>query len=274
MTQHDSIKCMENMPILQPTAPVAPLQTTAEIKVEYPDIPQAAPQEPTLQSKNTSPLVIIGGISIALLTIVVGVFAYLAMQQNNIDNHVVIEPTTFDAPQAVIPTPVEITPSIEETPLYANAEQGYQFEYPATWTTTQQGTLTTLIDSSSENFANCQQSATIPELECAEVLISSLHYAGTASTAPGVAIVEQPDTPTPAEQVADLANQFGVAAVIPSNTALLSGYVAISTTGDGSTLSVVLQGEKGMLLAQFIKKMSLDELSDNQKRILNSLQEY
>ena len=82
------------------------------------------------------------------------------------------------------------------------------------------------------------------------------------------------ETKSHEEQVKDLAQQLSSSDIIkPITINEMVGFSAITSTEEGSTYNVLLQGSDVMLLIQFPNKDSQDSLNAGQLILLNSIQE-
>lgn len=158
-----------------------------------------------------------------------------------------------------------------ETVFYSSPDQGYGFNYLKSWKVDKGGSLTVLADPSSPNKGQC--AAKIANLPACNVVVSTLPYQGSLSTAPGVTI-KAPATVPNDQQVKNLAVQIATdQKTDPITIGNLSGYTALTTNSQGSTLNILLQGNKNMLLIQFPNIASRSALSDGENIVLNSLVE-
>lgn len=157
------------------------------------------------------------------------------------------------ANEAITPSPVKI-----ETAIYSSTEQGYSFTYPKSWKIQTQGTATSLVSPESKNSI------------FGDVIVSKNPYMGSSVLSPNVTMVA-PTIPSIDQQIIDLANQLASdKKITPVTVGQLKGYEATSTTPDGSTYNILLQGTKGFLMIQYPSKKSRAELDQGQLIILNS----
>lgn len=158
-----------------------------------------------------------------------------------------------------------------ETVFYSSPDQGYGFNYLKSWKVDKGGSLTVLANPSSPGNQQC--TANVANFPACNVVVSTLPYQGSPSTAPGVTI-KAPATAPNDQQVKNLAVQIATdQKTDPITTGNLSGYTVLTTNSQGSTLNILLQGNNNMLLIQFPNIANRSALSDGENIVLNSLVE-
>lgn len=166
---------------------------------------------------------------------------------------------------------------------YVSSEQGYGFMYPGTWELKKQGTLSSVAS------PEWQKGELYKRYGFGEVLVSSLPYTGTSSgqVASGVTIKTSPNTvqKSSTDQVKDLATQLatnkkitgvkvsGLLGMQAVTVAPASEASAGASLRDRSTLNMVFEGTKNILLVQFPVVSTQAELNEGQLMILRSLEE-
>lgn len=207
-----------------------------------------------------------------------GIYAYFLMTggKNNINTQTstVSSPTlpTSSPFSGLNPDPANQAGSGDIT-LYTSPDQGYGFRYIKSWKLNKQGSLTVLTDPQSPQSKECD--AVLEKITACDILVSTIPYQGEAVTAvPGVTITGTPPPQTKAEQVRNLATQISTDQKVTTTAeGVLNGYASVSTTNDGSTYNVLLQGSKNILLIQFPNKKSKTELNLGQLTTLSSITE-
>lgn len=145
-----------------------------------------------------------------------------------------------------------------DTISYDSPQQGYGFQYLKTWKIDKLGTLTVIVDPNNPNSLQC--AANLSKFAACTVVISTVPY--TSQTMPFD------------QQVISLATQM---ATDHKNDAItvgtLTGYSALSTSIQGSTFNVLLQGKKNIILVQFPNITNKGAISQGGNIILDSVVE-
>lgn len=184
-------------------------------------------------------------------------------------------------------SPQEVTSVVPATTsasiVYVSPEQGYGFTYPGTWELKKQGTLSSIAS------PDWQKGELYRQYGFGEVLVSSVPYTGTNSgqVASGVTVKTSPNTvqKSPTDQVKDLALQLASNKKVTGvKLDKLAGVQAVTVVAaseasvgaslrERSTLNMVFEGTKNIILIQFPVVSAQTELNEGQLMILKSLEE-
>lgn len=186
-------------------------------------------------------------------------------------------------PEVTKETVSEIPATSSATINYVSPEQGYGFLYPGSWELRKQGTLSSIAS------PDWQRGESYKKYGFGEILVSSVPYTGTTSgqVTNGVTVgaIPKGSTKSPTDQVKELALKLasnkkitgvkidklvGMQAV---TVASASGASAGASLRERSTLNIVFEGLKNIILIQFPEVSAQTELNDGQLMVLRSLVE-
>lgn len=232
---------------------------------------QATPEKPARKSNK---VLIASLVLLILLLGSGGAYAYFLSKKKSPSNSAVtINQTTPTATPALSPTtspPASPSSSPSASPgllSYNNATYGYSLSYVSTWKLDTIG-LTTIVLTS----PGTQTTTAYETLGIGDFTIQVSPLAAPPSAAPGVIITGGTSVGTPLEQAKDLIQQIAAGSVVQSVTVGgLSGYSAVLTSDQSSSLNIVLAGKSYLYLLTFTSTTGLAGLSDGQNAIISSL---
>lgn len=253
---------MDSQQPVSNTTPQQPIAVTSEpsINVTSAISPPPVPNVPT--PKKTPNLLLIAVIVIVVLLLAGGGILLTKPAPSP-------TPIATDGPSFKLPSAPTVATN-SGTLTYSNIQQGYGFNYLKSWIVDMQGSLTVAADPAFPDSKQC--AASLEKLLACNAMISSIPFMTSPTTAPGVTISGTPPIKAHDQQTQDLASQLAVGSkATPIMIGTLSGYEITTTTTEGSTYNVLLQGQKNMILVQFPNMKSRTDLSNGQSTILQSI---